>query len=380
MQARWDIFCNVVDNYGDIGVAWRLARQLVAEHACRVRLWVDDLQAFGRLHPAADPRAARQVQRGVEVCHWPLQWPGAEPADVVIEAFGCRLPAAYEAALAARRPPPLWLNLEYLSAEAWVAECHGLPSLQPNGVPKFFFFPGFDDDAGGLPREAQLLQRRRAFQADPSAAGEWLARRGVSREQGARLVSLFTYEHAGVGEWLEVLAAGAPPTQLLVPEGKVLTSVAAWLGSRPRRGTPVRRGRLRLDVLPFVEQDEYDRLLWSCDFNLVRGEDSFLRAQWAGRPLLWHIYPQQQGAHWIKLEAFLARYLAGLAEEAAQALRDLWRAWNGEAGVARAWTRLEPFRPALEQHAEAWCSRQAAKPDLAARLVHFYTDWLSCAA
>ncbi|WP_187492385.1 elongation factor P maturation arginine rhamnosyltransferase EarP, partial [Pantoea agglomerans] len=26
MKVTWDIFCTVVDNYGDIGVTWRLAR------------------------------------------------------------------------------------------------------------------------------------------------------------------------------------------------------------------------------------------------------------------------------------------------------------------------------------------------------------------
>ena len=45
----WDIFCTVVDNYGDIGVCWRLARQLAAEHGFAVRLWVDDLASFARL-------------------------------------------------------------------------------------------------------------------------------------------------------------------------------------------------------------------------------------------------------------------------------------------------------------------------------------------
>ena len=30
MRVTWDIFCSVVDNFGDIGVTWRLARQLVA--------------------------------------------------------------------------------------------------------------------------------------------------------------------------------------------------------------------------------------------------------------------------------------------------------------------------------------------------------------
>ncbi|MDO9321970.1 MAG: elongation factor P maturation arginine rhamnosyltransferase EarP, partial [Pseudomonas sp.] len=134
MRASWDIFCSVVDNYGDIGVTWRLARQLVAEQGCAVRLWVDDLAAFCRVCPEADAQAAAQLQQGVEVHRWCADWPAAEAADVVIEAFACQLPAAYIAAMAARMRPSLWLNLEYLSAEDWVGGCHGLPSLQPKGL------------------------------------------------------------------------------------------------------------------------------------------------------------------------------------------------------------------------------------------------------
>ncbi|HET9045379.1 MAG TPA: elongation factor P maturation arginine rhamnosyltransferase EarP, partial [Casimicrobiaceae bacterium] len=40
---RWDVFCKVVDNFGDAGVCWRLARQLVAEHDLAVTLWIDVL-------------------------------------------------------------------------------------------------------------------------------------------------------------------------------------------------------------------------------------------------------------------------------------------------------------------------------------------------
>ena len=93
MKARWDIFCSVVDNYGDIGVTWRLARQLVVEHGCEVRLWVDDLRAFERMCPQIDVQVSQQWQEGVEVRHWPAQWPGAQSADVVIAAFACQLPA-----------------------------------------------------------------------------------------------------------------------------------------------------------------------------------------------------------------------------------------------------------------------------------------------
>ena len=46
MRLAWDIFCTVIDNYGDIGICWRLARQLRVDDGQRVRLWVDDLTSF----------------------------------------------------------------------------------------------------------------------------------------------------------------------------------------------------------------------------------------------------------------------------------------------------------------------------------------------
>ncbi|HWR79549.1 MAG TPA: elongation factor P maturation arginine rhamnosyltransferase EarP, partial [Pseudomonas sp.] len=141
MRQVWDIFCVVVDNYGDIGVTWRLARQLVAEHSVQVRLWVDDLSAFARLCPQADAQASTQQQAGVEIRHWPVQWQPVAVADVVIEAFACQLPEPYLADMQASARKPLWLNLEYLSAEDWVGGCHALPSLQGGGLQKFFYFP-----------------------------------------------------------------------------------------------------------------------------------------------------------------------------------------------------------------------------------------------
>lgn len=380
-MARWDIFCSVVDNYGDIGVTWRLARQLAAEQGHALRLWVDDLAAFVRLCPEASVDAECQHWQGVEVRRWAEPFPAVEPAQVVIEAFACQLPSAYVAAMAARGTRRLWLNLEYLSAEDWVAGCHGLPSPQPDGLQKFFFFPGFVDGTGGLLREADLLARRRAFQADAQAQQVFLQSLGVTREAGARLISLFAYENAGLAGWLDALAADAQPTQLLVPQGKVLGDLQAWFGeAQLLPGDQRRRGSLQIQVLPFVAQDDYDRLLWCCDFNAVRGEDSFIRAQWAGRPLLWHIYPQEEGAHWDKLEAFLAVYSADLPPDAASAQARLWRAWNAGEGMAAAWPALAMALPVLQQHAERWCDEQAARADLATALEQFYLNWLSYAA
>ncbi|MDB6443447.1 MULTISPECIES: elongation factor P maturation arginine rhamnosyltransferase EarP [Pseudomonas] len=377
MTGRWDIFCTVVDNFGDIGVTWRLARQLVAEHRCAVRLWVDDLRAFERLCPGIDTTLAQQWQQGVEVRHWAQDWPATEAADVVIAAFACQLPSAYMDAMAERQKTPLWMNLDYLSAEDWVIGCHGLPSVKYRHVQKYFFFPGFREGTGGLLREAGLLERRRQFQQDAEAQRMFLQGLGVERAPDARLISLFAYENAGLASWFDAMAHDARASHVLVPEGRILGDVERWFAVGPLEvGAVHRRGALTVQVLPFVRQDQYDLLLWCCDFNAVRGEDSFVRAQWAGRPLLWHIYQQEEDVHLDKLEAFLTLYTQGLAEPAQKAMSGLWRAWNAGQDMAEHWKTVCERQQELAEHAQAWCLEQASRPDLATALVKFYGNWL----
>lgn len=376
MRASWDIFCSVVDNYGDIGVTWRLARQLCAEHGQAVRLWVDDPAAFAALCPQADPALDMQICDGVEVRRWANPWPPVEPAEVVIEAFACELPTGYRQAMREQDGRRLWLNLEYLSAEGWVADCHGLPSMQADGLRKFFFFPGFDARTGGLLRERDLLAQRDAWQADENAQRTFLAGLGVQRQSDEQLISLFCYEHEALGEWLDALADATPPVRLLVPQGRVLGDLFAWTGRALAVGDEFRRGALSVLVLPFVSQPDYDRLLWSCDFNLVRGEDSLLRGLWAGRPFAWDIYKQAEGAHFDKLEAFLGRYSEGQGEPAAQALAEFMWAWNRRQAVAEAWRKLRAVQPEASNWAAHRAREMAAQSDLAVRLVQFCTEWL----
>ncbi|KMM88221.1 elongation factor P maturation arginine rhamnosyltransferase EarP [Pseudomonas lundensis] len=377
MKVSWDIFCSVVDNYGDIGVTWRLARQLAAEHDLAVRLWVDDLHAFVPLCPEADATASEQWQQGVEVRQWPQVWAAVEVADVVIEAFGCKLPEAYLRAMKERVSPALWINLEYLSAEDWVAGCHGLPSLRPDGLKRIFFFPGFEAGTGGLLREGDLLARRQSFQRNPLARQAFLQALGVFPDPQARLISLFAYENTGLASWLSALSAGHRATHLLVPQGRIMADLLHWLDVEALSpGTVERRGTLTVQALPFVRQEDYDRILWSCDFNAVRGEDSFVRAQWAARPMLWHIYQQEEDAHWVKLKAFLALYVNGLSPAAAQAITDLWLAWNAGADMTKSWNDVEEHWEQLSAHAERWCLQQANQADLAQALVLFYRNWI----
>ncbi|WP_455776520.1 elongation factor P maturation arginine rhamnosyltransferase EarP, partial [Burkholderia stabilis] len=167
-----DLFCTVIDNFGDIGVCWRVARQLAHEHGWQVRLFVDDLSTFARLLPGVDPDAERQTVDAIVIEHWHAQAGDAlDIADVVIEAFACELPGAYLAAMARRARPPVWINLEYLSAEDWVADFHLRPSPHPRyPLLKTFFFPGLSAGTGGVLKEHDL---------DDRAIGQTGSRRGV---------------------------------------------------------------------------------------------------------------------------------------------------------------------------------------------------------
>lgn len=370
----WDIFCKVVDNFGDIGVTWRLARGFARDHRLAVRLWVDDWEAFSRLCPRARGLPGRVEIDGIEVRQWREPFPDVAPAANVIEAFGCELPPGYVAAMAAADAKLRWINLEYLSAESWVTGCHGLSSPHPRlPLLKHFFFPGFVAGTGGLLREPGLLAARDRFQADPSAQAAFLRTLGVDpAPAGARVVSLFAYENPALGALLDAWAESDEPTLLLVPEGRVVPGLSSHFGrSAAPVGTRIQDRSLDVRILPFVDQDAYDRLLWVCDVNFVRGEDSFVRAQWAGRPFVWHIYPQDEAAHRVKLDAFLDLHAEGLDERAASALRGFWHAWNGWGDVASNWEHFCAARPQLLAHGQRWASTLAESSDLSSTLVHF---------
>jgi len=363
------IFCKVVDNYGDIGICWRLARQLCGEHGLATTLWVDDLATFARIEPSVDVGAACQDVRGVTVRHWSGQDLACGPqdvADLVIEFFGVDLPPTYIEAMAQRTPRAVWINFEGLSAEEWVEGCHALPSMHPRlPLTKYFFFPGFTARTGGLLRERDLLARRAAF--GPAQRAALLRELGVTEE--GRLLSLFCYPHAPLAAAFAAWRGADEPLTCLVPEGVARDTVGAFLGAEPVAGAARRDGALTLRVIPFLPQERYDELLWSCDLNVVRGEDSFVRAQWAGRPFIWHIYPQSENLHHKKLRAFLGRYAPELPALAAWSL-----AWNGAApadDLAGPWRGLMAEMPRLAERALNWEKDMEGLGDVVSNLLAF---------
>ena len=356
-RRQWDIFCKVIDNFGDIGVCWRLSADLAARGE-RVRLWVDDASALSWMAPKGDP--------GVEVLQWSQSLEStavsallaSQPGDVLIEAFGCDIPPEFLAPWVAQpshsQPARCWLNLEYLSAESYVERCHAMPSLVSHGPAagwtKWFFYPGFTPQTGGLLREPGLIQRISDIEAqDRQQPGD------TSRQR----VSLFCYEPPALAalltEWSRNGLAGQP-VELLVTAGRSAQAVKAALSQRDSQ-------MLHITWLPWLSQIEFDTLLCSCDLNFVRGEDSVLRALWAGKPFVWSIYPQDDGAHLTKLEAFLQQL------DAPASLKTFHRAWNtsGETLASPSAADLATWR----KHAEAARTTLLGQDDMTSRLLQF---------
>ena len=365
----WDIFCRVIDNFGDVGVCWRVAADL-ARRGQPVRLWVDDPSPLGWLAPHGAP--------GVEVVAWADPAPDLAPGPVVIEAFGCAPPDAFVARMARLRAQgraaALWINLEYLSAEPYVQRSHRLRSPQFSGPGRgldiWFFYPGFTSGTGGL--VAGLINGQAP---DAAAAQAWATAQGWGAAPGEQALTVFCYANPALPAVLQALAG--PPTLLRVPPGPVLAQLH---GLQQAGALPA---GMRVAALPYLAQTDFDRLLTAADLNLVRGEDSFVRAQRvSSAPFVWQAYPQSDGAHGAKIEAFLGLYLAGAPAAVAAPLRTAFLAFNGLSASAS--DRLQPA-PAPStlalpdpvawraQH-NHWRQQLAAQTDLCSQLLAFVSS------
>lgn len=374
------IFCSVVDNFGDIGICWRLARQLVAEQHCQVQLFVDDLHSFARICPQVDPEQDRQHIAGVTVLYWQrtvapqnqLSPVELEQTSLCIEALACTIPAEFLNALAVANPHAIWLNLEYLTAEDWAAGCHGLPSPQQGvRLKKYFFFPGFTADVGGLLREQHVVAEARALQQSEQLQQQAWQRLGLNPPaHGSRVISLFAYSQSGISSWLQLLMQDIRPNLLLVAEGALAESLRQQYPALVAAGN-LQQGSLTVQILPFVAQPDYDLLLALSELNFVRGEDSVIRAHWAGKPFIWQIYRQAEQAHLEKLQAFLKLMLTGAPAELTALVTALHLAWEQEQDFAALWPDFIKNYDEIQKLILDWQSKLLAQQDLASNLVRF---------
>lgn len=356
---HWDIFCRVIDNFGDAGVCWRLAADL-ANRGERVRLYIDQPEILPQL--IGNSPAAQLV----EIRAWPenlFPFKAQDVADVVIEAFACDIPDGYLHAMNAAEKSVAWINLEYLSAESWVDDHHGMPSPHPRfGLTKHFYFPGFTARTGGLLREPALSA---SLQAGATIEANELAQ--------TLKIFLFSYEQPDIAQWLDTLNTGSRKIALSVTPCPARPKIDEWLLSQTHHKN------LHVESLAFVPQHDFDALLSRFDVLFVRGEDSFVRAQWAGKPLVWHIYPQEENSHLIKLKAFYDRYLdTGALSVTERSI--VWRfvqTWNtshtlpASESLAELWPQFIAILPALDENAVLWRQQLLQQPDLVTQLRDF---------
>ena len=358
----WDIFCRVIDNHGDLGVCWRLSSDL-ASRGHSIRLWVDDASALAWMAPQAAPTAEgwgrlKLGSGSIEVRPWDASLAhDAAGSEVWIEAFGCELPDHFVNWAAAHeldtpmKSLPVWLNLEYLSAEPYVERCHKLPSPLMSGPfkgrTKWFFYPGFTAKTGGLIREGTIST------APPNAN----IQQGKPKA-GPATSTLFCYEPVALSEALQLKTFGAPGHEWHVAHGRGAKAFDEALTQIPSHMKPNFR------KLPPLSQIEFDAQLAQSDWNFVRGEDSLVRALWAGKPFIWHIYPQEDGAHGPKLSAFLDWL------QAPESLRIFHLRWNDLAQGPLP----EPELLLWQECVQAARTRLMAQMDLVSQLLQFVAE------
>lgn len=377
---NWDVFCKIVDNFGDIGVCWRLSQQLANEHQLNVRLFIDDFSIASHIIPNLDSRKLAQTIHGVEIHAWPTDH--VVLPNVVIENFSCELPAVYtkQISIHNKQCQPaqqvVWINLEYLSAEQWVEDCHTLPSIHPTlGYTRHFFYPGFTNKTGGLLRESDLLKTRGYFQ-DTKIRHDFLNHcLGSSTliTDPSKVISLFCYPQANIDQLIDGLANINQDTHLLLPFNSEIIAIQSVIEQYQLRiGHSQQIKHLTLHVLPFLSQSDYDQLLWACDLNFVRGEDSWIRAIWSGQPFIWQPYIQTENTHIKKLDAFLSHYLADNPSES-PIIQQAHHVWSNAVTEPNAqfWENVLTKLSNWQKHSQQYAKNMAKQADLCAQLVTF---------
>ena len=365
----WDIFCKIIDNYGDIGVCWRLCQQLVNDHRIQVRLFIDDFTTAKKIIPQLDTNRAQQRIEDVMICTWPTV--ETMPAKVVIETFTCTIPDIYLGQMATQQS--IWINLEYLSAETWVSDFHAKPSPHPTlKITRHFFFPGFKNDTGGLLREKNLITERDEFLNSTITQSNFWQKLGIQNDDRSIKISLFCYPQANIKQLLLALYENNRSSTILFPFSGTIKSLShIFTDFKQLDANTLVKQNVTVRLVPFLSQYNYDRLLWACDLNFVRGEDSWIRAIWASKPFIWQPYIQTEETHIKKMRAFLAAYSHNAPKEIQSLLLNTHLTWSAAKEDKDDFKELMLALPKLNSYAKQQTHLQSIQADLATNLLSF---------
>lgn len=287
-----DIFCQVIDNYGDVGVAYRLAREFKRVYPNKkLRFVINQIEELNLIRKSED----------IEIILYKDISKIENSADLIIESFGCEIPKEYmDKAL---KKSKLIINLEYFSAEKWVDDFHLQESFLGGNLKKYFFIPGLSEKSGGILLDNEFLERKKKVEANK----EYYLEKFEIKEKYDLIGSVFSYEK-NFDSLIEELKKLGKKIILLILSEKTQKNFIKYFDNGNNYD------KIKFVKLPFFTYDKYEELLALCDFNLVRGEDSFVRALLLGKPFLWHIYPQDENTHIKKLESFLEKYCSNNKE------------------------------------------------------------------
>ena len=287
-----DIFCQVIDNYGDVGVAYRLAREFKRVYPNKkLRFVINQIEELNLIRKSEN----------IEVILYKDISKIENSADLIIESFGCEIPKEYmDKAL---KNVKLIINLEYFSAEKWVDDFHLQESFLGGNLKKYFFIPGLSEKSGGILLDNEFLERKKKVEANK----EYYLEKFEIKEKYDLIGSIFSYEK-NFDSLIEELKKLDKKIILLILSEKTQKNFIKYFDNGNNYD------KIKFVKLPFFTYDKYEELLALCDFNLVRGEDSFVRALLLGKPFLWHIYPQGENTHIKKLESFLEKYCSNNKE------------------------------------------------------------------
>lgn len=305
-----DIFCEIIDNYGDIGVVYRTAKELQKIFPkSKIRAFLNKLDEFKKINSQVLDLPSQNID-GIEYITFDYLRDNANElltAQVIIEAFGCQIPEEYMEI--AYDNSELLINLEYLSAEDWIEDFHLQSSPLGRGkLKKVFFMPGFTEKSGGVIADSNYLERiQRVLENKEFYEKKYLS--DIEDRENKIVGTLFSYEK-NFTPLLEDLKKLDKDVVILAMGEKTQDSLRKILKNFSIEDfrNSLKYGKIEIRFLNFLNQEEYEELINIVDFNFVRGEDSFIRAVLTGKPYMWHVYCQEEYAHMDKIEGFLDKY------------------------------------------------------------------------
>lgn len=310
-----DIFCEIIDNFGDIGVVYRVAKELkkIFQNA-KIRIVLNRLDEFKAINKEVKDLDYQEINGLICATEKYVKnnMDSFGVADLFIEAFGCNVPEEY--IKIAKEKSKLWINLEYISGEKWIEDYHLCESLiDSKSLKKIFYMPGFSKKSGGVIIDSEFLERKEKGISNKNAILEKYFPE-INFEN--RLVgTIFSYEK-NFSNLLETLKNKENTTLILMGD-KTQTSFKEILKENEIEyfGKLIKYGKIDIICADFMSQEEYEEVISAVDFNFTRGEDSFVRGILLGKPFMWHIYLQEEKAHMDKINAFVERFKESIFEE-----------------------------------------------------------------